>query len=83
MNDAKDKYTREWMQLIGGVVKEVIPEGYGFFVFVFPFGDEHGRSNYISNGNREDVIQTMKEFIKRNEHNEDWMTHQDEGGDSG
>jgi len=36
----------------------------GFVLMVFPFGDE-GRCNYISNGNRADVVTLLKEQIAR------------------
>lgn len=38
----------------------------GFILLVFPFGEQEGRCNYISNGaNREDVVVMLKEQIKR------------------
>lgn len=38
----------------------------GFVLLVFPFNEESGRCNYISNGaNREDIVVMMKEQIKR------------------
>jgi hypothetical protein len=38
----------------------------GFVLLVFPFGDDSGRCNYISNGaNRRDIVTMMKEQIKR------------------
>lgn len=38
----------------------------GFVLLVFPFGDESGRCNYISNGaDRRDIVVMMKEQIKR------------------
>lgn len=38
----------------------------GFVLMVFPFGDEAGRCNYISNGSdRRDVVVLMKEMIRR------------------
>lgn len=40
---------------------------YGFFLMVYEHDSEKGRSNYISNSNREDVIQAMKEFIEKTE----------------
>lgn len=36
-----------------------------FVLLVAPFGD--GRCNYISNGDRKDILAMMKEVIKRNE----------------
>ena len=38
----------------------------GFVLLVFPFGEQEGRCNYISNGaDRRDIITLMKEQIKR------------------
>lgn len=38
----------------------------GFVLLVFPFGDDSGRCNYISNGaDRRDIVTMMKEQIKR------------------
>jgi len=38
----------------------------GFVILVFPFGNEDGRCNYISNGaDRKDIVVMMKEQIKR------------------
>ena len=75
MADDKDQDTRQSMQKIGETVKAQIPEGYGFFVFVFPFNNDKGRANYCSNGKREDVINTLKAFLIQAGHNDDWMKH--------
>lgn len=38
----------------------------GFVLLVFPFGENEGRANYISNGaDRRDIVMMMKEQIKR------------------
>ena len=38
----------------------------GFVLLVFPYGDNTGRCNYISNGaDRKDIVTMMKEQIKR------------------
>jgi len=37
----------------------------GFVLMTFPFGDGEGRVNYISNGERKDVVATMKQQIAR------------------
>lgn len=44
------------------------PKVTGFTLLVFPFGDSRdGRVNYISNADRPDMLNTMKEFIARAE----------------
>jgi hypothetical protein len=35
----------------------------GFVLMVFPFGDELGRCNYMSNAERGDVVRLLKEQI--------------------
>jgi hypothetical protein len=38
----------------------------GFVLLVFPFGEDEGRCNYISNGaDRKDIVTLFKEQIKR------------------
>lgn len=38
----------------------------GFVLLVFPFGDESGRCNYISNGaDRRDIVRLFREQIAR------------------
>jgi hypothetical protein len=38
----------------------------GFVLLLFPYGDDSGRCNYISNGaDRRDIVVLMKEQIKR------------------
>lgn len=52
------------MQLIAKKVKEELPEGYGFIVLAFPFGEnKDNEMMYVSNANRDDVITAMSEFI--------------------
>lgn len=50
-----------------GASKEEAPgeRKVGFILMVFPFGTEPGRTNYISNANREDVIVLLKEQLAR------------------
>lgn len=48
----------------------------GFVLLVFPFGEEEGGCNYISNGaDRRDIITLMKEQIKRFEGQPDITGH--------
>lgn len=59
---------------IAHAVNERLPEGYGFFVMVFPFKEgPDNRANYTSNANRSDILNVMKEFLIRNGEAEDWM----------
>ena len=62
------------MRKIGDmIVKEIGNKDIGFALFVFPF-KAPGISNYVSNGNREDMIKALKETVRRFENNEDIKT---------
>jgi hypothetical protein len=48
----------------------------GFVLMLFPFGDDTGRCNYISNGaDRGDVVTLMKEQIRRFEGSPEVIGH--------
>lgn len=52
------------MQLIAKKVDEELPEGYGFVVLAFPFGESpNNELMYASNANRVDIVKVMEEWI--------------------
>jgi hypothetical protein len=51
---------------IARLLKDRMPPGYGFTLFIFSYG-EHGDLFYVSSAAREDMLKTMKEFIKKQE----------------
>ena len=58
------------MQNIAREVEKQLPQGFGFVVLTFPFGENAGNLlMYASNANREDVCKSMKEFIEKTENN--------------
>lgn len=57
---------------LGRVIQDTIP-GLGFAVFVFEFHSS-GMINYISNAERKDMIQALKETYERFEKNQDFKT---------
>lgn len=71
--------TRERMTAIGDVIKAMLPKGWGFFLFVTPpEATYHNRksdprANYISNIQRGDALNCMKEFLVKNKYKADWM----------
>lgn len=75
MGEGKYEEIKSKMQVISKDIDKHLPEGFGFFVLVFPFGTGEGGTNYASNGQREQVIKLMKEFIIKCGHGEDWMKH--------
>jgi len=69
----KMEETRQAMATIGREIEKRLPDGYGYFVMITAM-KEGGRANYSSNMERVGVLNTMKEFIVRNNGTEeDWM----------
>ena len=60
------------MQELAEHIANKIGSKYGFCLLVYEH-DESGRANYVSNSNREDVIEVMKEFIAKTE--DSWGAH--------
>ena len=54
---------KENLNLLANMVDNALPDNMGFCLMVFPFGGKGGRLQYISNGNREDVVKALKEWI--------------------
>ena len=54
---------------IGRWLKDTMPTGWGFTLFLFEYGDEVDRGSmfYISSSEREDMIEALKEFIAKQE----------------
>src|SRR4029077_4314388 len=52
------------MRDLGERIGEGLPPGYGFLLMIFNFG-EGGNMFYISNGEREDMMKAMREFIQK------------------
>lgn len=61
MIDPIPKELNEAMNGVGKLLNKIF-KPFGFALLVFDFGN-HGRMNYISNADREDMITAMKEFI--------------------
>jgi len=63
--------TNELMRAMAASLDEVLngsskPKKNGFVLLVFPFeGPEGQRTNYVSNGKREDIIVALKEIVAR------------------
>lgn len=63
--------TAELMRRIAGALDwslngDVRPKETGFVLLLFPFNGEPGaRTNYVSNGKREDILVALKEIVTR------------------
>lgn len=71
---ADEQIVAEYRELMNGLArqldymfnKDTKPRETGFVLLVFPFGDAgSGRINYISNGERIDVVTALKEIVAR------------------
>lgn len=71
--DVQKEYLESMREVARLVDKIFNPDGkkkIGFVLLAFPFGEKpDARMNYMSNGNRADVLLSMKEFIGRAEGN--------------
>lgn len=63
----REKQAQDMIREIMNEIKIRLPEGMGFTLLAYEFGDEKDRKMiYASNSNREDVILMMLEFINKN-----------------
>ena len=63
----REQHANAMMQEIAKDIKEKLPEGMGFALLAYEFGDaEDRRMMYVSNSNREDVMLAMCEFLQKN-----------------
>ena len=81
MNEDQE-YIKEHLGEIAKQVESMLPEGSGFMIFAFDFGDDGSRRmQYISNAQREDAFAALREFMQK-VNNENYGKHLDlEGGD--
>lgn len=70
-----DAYTRDRLQELARLIDEELPHKWGFFLMAFPFEDQPGRMNFVSNAKREDTIKLMKEFIAKSENKANLFQH--------
>jgi hypothetical protein len=57
------------MKTFATIIQEMLPEGLGFTLIVFPFGEDKTLTNYISNAQRADMIACLRETADRIEKN--------------
>lgn len=63
----KEQKASEILQEIATDIKEKLPEGMGFALLTYEFGEgENKKMLYISNSNRVDVMNAMVEFLQKN-----------------
>lgn len=62
--ERKNEDIAKLMRDIGTIINNQMPDGWGFTLMLFEFG-ENGSMFYISKSERSDMIKVMKEFIAR------------------
>ena len=63
----REEQVNNMLQEIMQDIKNKLPEGMGFALLAYEFGDkEDRRMLYASNSNREDVMKAMLEFVDKN-----------------
>lgn len=63
----REEQTNNMLQEIMQEIKNKLPEGMGFTLLAYEFGDKEGRRMlYASNSNREDIMKAMLEFVDKN-----------------
>ncbi len=69
----KNEEIEALVRKLGHVLGAQMPEGWGFTLLIYDYGEKTGEAGkdalfYISSADRADMILTMKEFIKKQEH---------------
>ena len=63
----KEQQANKMLQEIAHEISNKLPEGMGFALLTYEFGDTDNRKMlYVSNSNRADVINAMVEFLQKN-----------------
>ena len=63
----REEQANNMLQKIMQEIKNKLPEGMGFTLLAYEFGDKDGRRMlYASNSEREDVLKAMLEFVDKN-----------------
>ena len=67
----QEEIVKSKLQEIARKVDNELPEDFGFIVLTFKFNakPDTAQMMYVSNGNRDDVIKAMEEFIQKTKGN--------------
>lgn len=64
---------REWLQRTATLIKDELPDGFGYILFAFNFGP-NGTLVYTSNADRKDAVAVLKEWLLKISP-EEWLKH--------
>ncbi len=63
----REQQASNMLQNIARDIQNKLPEGFGFTLLAYEFGDgDNRRMLYVSNGDRPNVLKAMEEFIEVN-----------------
>lgn len=67
MMTEREEQANAVLQDIAKDIKETLPDGMGFALLAYEFGEQPDRKMlYISNSQRQDVMNAMVEFLQKN-----------------
>lgn len=75
MTPEEELETKEMMVDVANILQKVFPK-MGFILMIFEFGASN-RMNYLSNAERKDVVDALKEFIAKTERS--WAKDREDG----
>jgi len=68
--EVRNELVEEKLREIGRTIKNTMPEGFGFTLLIFSYGGgKDGSMFYLSSAERDGMIEAMREFIRKHEHN--------------
>lgn len=62
--EVKDPAIQGVLMKLGGLIRAVLPPGWGFSLFLVQYG-EGGAVFYLSSANRDDLVQVLREWLAR------------------
>lgn len=65
--EVRNAEVEEKLRDMGHTLKGQMPEGFGFTLMIFSY--QPGSMFYISSAERDTMIEAMREFIRKHEHN--------------
>ena len=66
----REQQASNMLQEIARDINKKLPENFGFTLLAYEFGDDNGRKMlYVSNSDREDIVNAMQEFITKTKDN--------------
>jgi len=66
--EVRNEQVEQKLKEIGRLLNGAMPQGFGFTLLISSYGDG-GSMFYLSSCERQDMINAMREFIAKHEHN--------------